>query len=59
MRKIGKRFETKNDEIGPPKVYLGAGICKVANDEDGSECWSMESQKYVKAAVQTVKDLLA
>ena len=59
MRKIGKRFEIKNDEIGPPKIYLGAGICKVASDEDGSECWSMESQKYVKAAVQTVKDLLA
>ena len=57
MKAIGKRFEIKNNEYGPPTIYLGAGISKITVDEQ--ECWSMESSKYVKAAVQTIKDLLA
>ena len=49
--------EIKNNEYGPPTIYLGAGISKVKAGDH--ESWSMESKQYVKAAVQTVKDLLA
>ncbi len=57
MIAIGEQFEIKNDEYGPPTTYLGAGISQVQID-DGSMCWSMESQKYVKAAVETIQELL-
>ena len=58
MEDIGAKFQIKNDECGPPEFYLGAGVEKF-NLEDGSQCWSMRSDKYVKNAVQTVEDLLA
>lgn len=57
MIDIGKEFEIKNGEYGAPEFYLGAGIEKY--NVDGEEYWSMKSDKYVKNAVQTVKDLLA
>ena len=57
MKSIGKQFEIKNGEYGPPTIYLGAGISQVQLDH-GSMCWSMESQKYVKAAIDTIKALL-
>lgn len=59
MKEIGKRFEIKNNDYGPPKIYLGAGISKFTIPNDGDQVWSMDSKQYVKAAVQTVKDLLA
>ena len=58
MKNIGKEFEIKNDEYGPPEFYLGAGIEKFHTD-DHTECWSMRSDKYVKNAIRTVEDLLA
>ena len=58
MKAIGKEFEIKNDEYGPPEYYLGAGVEKFRTD-NGATCWSMKSDKYVKNAVQTVEDLLA
>ncbi len=57
MKSIREQFEIKNGEYGPPTTYLGAGISQVQLD-DGSMCWSMESQKYVKAAIDTIKALL-
>ena len=57
MKDIGEQFEIKNNDYGPPMSYLGAGISQVqVNDE--SMCWSMGSQKYVKAAVKTIQTLL-
>ena len=57
MESIGHQFEIKNNEYGPPTTYLGAGISKVQLD-NGDMCWSMESHKYVTAAVDTIKGLL-
>ena len=58
MVQIGKEFEIKNGEYGPPTSYLGAGISKVQLCT-GEECWSMDSKSYVKAAIQVVGDLLS
>ena len=58
MKDISKEFEIKNGEFGPPTTYLGAGVSKVQLST-GKECWSMDSKKYVKAAIQVVRDLLA
>ena len=58
MEKIGMRFEIKNDEWGPPTRYLGADVEKFTLP-DGSTAWSLLSNSYVAAAVQTVRDLLA
>ena len=58
MKEIGKGFEIKNGEYGLPTSYLGAGVVKVQLST-GEECWSMDSKKYMKAAVQVVQDLLA
>lgn len=57
MKCIGREFQIKNDEYGPPKIYLGAGISKYTLS-NGKECWSMDSKQYVKAAVETVQRLL-
>jgi hypothetical protein len=57
MKSIREQFEIKNGEFGPPMKYLGAGISQVQLN-DGNMCWSMESQKYVKAAIDTINALL-
>ena len=58
MKQIGTEFEIKNDEYGPPTSYLGAGISKVTIS-GGAECWSMDSKKYVKNAIDVIRGLLA
>ena len=58
MKQIGSEFEIKNGEYGPPTSYLGAGISKVQLG-NGDECWTMDSKKYVKAAIEVVRGLLA
>ncbi len=58
MKQIGTEFEIKNGEYGPPQSYLGAGISKVQLG-NGEECWAMDSKKYVKAAIEVVRGLLA
>ena len=58
MKAIGEIYELKDDSYGPPEAYLGAVIEKFTLP-DGSEAWSMRSDKYCKAAVETVKALLA
>ena len=58
MEGIAAEFEIKNNEWGAPEYYLGAGIEKVTMP-GAQDMWSMKSDKYVKNAVQTVRDLLA
>jgi hypothetical protein len=58
MKEIGMRFEIKNNEYGPPTMYLGGDIEKFQLP-DGSSAWSMTSCSYVKSAVETVRALLA
>ncbi len=58
MQAIGKEFQIKNDEYGPPTIYLSAGISKYTLS-NGKECWSMDSKQYVEAAIGKVQKLLA
>ncbi len=58
MKQIGNEFEIKNGEYGPPTSYLGAEVLKVQLG-NAEQCWSMDSKKYVKAAVDVVRGLLA
>ena len=58
MKGIQRTFKLNDDNIDEPKDYLGAtleGMILL----DVSQCWSMSSVKYVKAAAQNVKDTLA
>ena len=43
-------FKLKGDKAELPDMYLGASIHKVET-ADGTECWMMSAEKYVKAAV--------
>jgi hypothetical protein len=58
MKQIGSEFEIKSGEYSPPTSYLRAGLSKVQLGND-KQCWSMDSKKYVKAAVDVVWGLLA
>ena len=58
MEMIGKGFDLKNDEYGPPTTYLGGDVEKFILP-DGTSAWSIMSNSYVKGAVDTVKALLA
>ena len=58
MKQIGSEFEIKNGEYGPPTLYLGAEVSKVQLG-NGEQCWSMDSKKYVKAAIDVVRGLIA
>ncbi|KAL7474915.1 hypothetical protein ACHAW6_000858 [Cyclotella cf. meneghiniana] len=51
------KIELKDDKFGTLESYLGAGIEKFTLP-DGTEAWSMKSDKYCKAAVETVKAML-
>ena len=58
MKVIQSTFKLKDDKINEPKDYLGATLEKMILSE-GSQCWSMWSAKYVKTAVQNVKETLS
>ena len=47
-------FKLKGDKAEVPDMYLGASIQKVET-ADGTECWIMSAEKYVKAAVENVE----
>ena len=47
-------FKLKGDKAEVPDMYLGALIQKVETT-DGTECWMMSADKYVKAAVENVE----
>ena len=57
MKGIQCTFKLNDDKIGEPEDYLGATLEKMILS-DGSQCWSMSSKKYVKAAVQNVEETL-
>ena len=46
-------FKLKDDKAEVPDVYLGATLSQVET-ETGTKCWSMSSEKYVKAAIDRV-----
>ena len=50
MKGIQISFKLKDDKIGEPETYLGAGLSKMTT-ANGTECWSMSSEAYCKAAV--------
>ena len=57
MKAIGGRFEIKNDEIAPPKTYLGADVEKFQLP-DQTYAWSLTCNTYVTNAIETVQQLL-
>ena len=50
-------FKFKDDKIVRPKVYLGAQLDTMT--VDGFDGWTMSSQKYVKAAIDNMEEVLA
>ena len=53
MMGLQTTFKLKDDKVEKPEMYLGAELCeRVLN---GVECWTMSSEKYVKAAVTAVE----
>ena len=62
MKMIGDRFDIKNNEIIPPKMYLGGGIEKrpVLNGERQKvgDFWTMNSEQYITNMVNIVEDKL-
>jgi hypothetical protein len=57
MTAINAVYKLKNDSIAPPETYLGAGV--EFKEINGITCWTMSSEKYVKAAVDNVDKKLA
>lgn len=56
LEQIQVEFKFKNDEIAPPDMYLGSKLeFKLFN---GIKCWTMSSDKYVKAAIDNVETKL-
>ena len=49
-------FKFKDDKIVRPEVYLGAHLDTMTID--GFNGWTMSSQKYVKAAIDNVEEVL-
>ena len=47
-------FKLKGDKAEAPDMYLGASIQKLET-ADGTECWMMSAEKYVKATVENVE----
>ena len=56
-KEIGRYFELKEALIGPPKMYLCAGIRKVKLD-NGLNAWAASSSQYVQAAVRNVEEYI-
>ena len=54
---IGRYFELKEASIGPPKMYLGAGVRKVKLD-NGMEAWAASSSQYVQVAVRNAEEYI-
>ena len=54
---IGRYFELKDVSIGPPKMYLGAGIRKVKLD-NGVDTWAASSSQYIQATVRNVEEYI-
>ena len=50
-----KNFKFKDDRMDKPEVYLGADLSLMDNEE-GTECWAMSSDKYCAAMVKNIED---
>ena len=57
MKGIQRTFKLKDDKIAESEDYLGASLSQMMMS-DGSNCWSMSSEKYVKSAVVNVEKKL-
>ena len=57
MDGIRSVFKLKDDNAEVPDVYLGAMLSQVET-ETGTKCWSMSSEKYVKAAIENLESKL-
>ena len=51
-------FKLKGDKAEVPNVHLGGSTGK-ATTGDGTECWTLSSEKCVKMAVSNVEESLA
>ena len=47
-------FKLKGDKVKKPDMYLGASLSDLET-ADGKNCWTMSSEKYVKAAIENVE----
>ena len=56
LQGIQEVFKFKDDKIVHPKVYLGAQLDTMTID--GLDGWTMSSQKYVKAAIDNMEEVL-
>jgi hypothetical protein len=57
MYAIKAAYKVKKDSIDPPTIYLGAGV--EDKEINGVTCWTMSSEKYVRAAVSNLDKELA
>ena len=57
MNGIKEHFKIKGDKIEPPSDYLGA-VFEEMTLANGNTCWTMSSDKYIKAAICNVEEKL-
>ena len=57
MDNIRSVFKVKGDKAEVPDVYLGDMLSQ-GETETGTKCWSMSSEKYVKAAIDNLESKL-
>ena len=58
MDGISALFKLKGNKAKNPDMYLGASLSELET-EDGTNCYKMLSEKYVKAAINNVEARLA
>eukprot|EP00980_Cylindrotheca_fusiformis_P015627 scaffold4484_cov57-Cylindrotheca_fusiformis.AAC.1 len=51
-------FKLKDDKAEVPAMYLGAGVDQVKT-VNGTRCWALSSEKYLKTAIANIKEKLA
>ena len=57
LKSVQDTFKFKDGKIDKPDVYLGAQLDRMS--ADGFEGWTMSSEKYVKAAIENIEQMLA
>ena len=50
-------FKIKDDKTEVPDVFLGATLSQVETETD-TKCWSMSSEKYIKATIENLESKL-
>ena len=51
-------FKLKGDKAEKPDMYLRASLSELET-ADGTKCWTMSSEKYVRASIENVEARLA